>query len=170
VRLISLSRIHIICRLSRLPYYKVSNVYAHATPARKRERDRERERGGGERRQEGGGGPECVTQCNEWPPFEALTSSPTLCAFSRERKTPRAVNLKHVICKVVMVPALCRGSLSPSLAAALNDRRCVYVVSKNTTGPPHARRREGKGKKTTGRGGDKERGYVRTRVHSSVAG
>jgi len=132
VRLISFSRIHIISRLSRLPYYKVSNVCAHATP-RKRDRDREREGGIG--------GPECVTQCNEWPPFEALTSSPTLCAFSRERKTPRAVNLKHVICKVVMVPALCRGSLSPSLAAALNDRRCVYVVSRNTTGSPHARRR-----------------------------
>jgi len=85
VRLISLSRIHIICRLSRLPYYKVSNMY---TRGRK------------------GAWHECVTQCNEWPPFEALTSPPTLCAFSRERKAPGAVNLKHVICKVVMVPTV----------------------------------------------------------------
>lgn len=85
MRLISLSRIHIICRLSRLPYYKVSNIY---TRGRK------------------GAWHECVTQCNEWPPFEALTSPPTLCAFSRERKAPGAVNLKHVICKVVMVPTV----------------------------------------------------------------
>jgi len=82
VRLISLSRIHIICCLSRLPYYKVSNMYT---------------------RRRKGAWHECVTQCNEWPPFEALTSPPTLCAFSRERKAPGAVNLKHVICKVVMV-------------------------------------------------------------------
>lgn len=85
VRLISFSRTHIICRLSRLPYYKVSNVY---TRGRK------------------GAWRECVTQCNEWPPFEALTSPLTLCTFSRERKAPGAVNLKHVICKVVMVPTV----------------------------------------------------------------